>query len=85
VGGLLRQIEAAEHMVAHATYSVKFAKFLLSITPPDMLLESITEKTVDVNSRAASITLQQEMEALLKDFKAVEQSLRDRYPHVHRY
>lgn len=70
----LRQIEAAEHMVANGTYSVKFAKFLLSITAPEMLLEPVTEKRVEATSKGASAMLQQEMEALLKDFKAVEDS-----------
>ncbi|HEY6349025.1 MAG TPA: plasmid partitioning protein RepB C-terminal domain-containing protein [Candidatus Angelobacter sp.] len=69
----LRQIEASDHMIAHASYSVQFAKFLLSITPPEMLLEPVTEKSTKV-STGASAMLQQEMEALLKDFKAVEQS-----------
>lgn len=70
----VRQIEAADHMVAHATYSVKFAKFLLSITPPEMLLEPISEKAIEAESRGANAMLQQEMERLMRDFKAVEQA-----------
>lgn len=70
----LRQIEAADHMVANATYSVKFARFLLSITPPEMLLEPVTVKPVEADARGASTMLQQEIEALLRDFKAVEHS-----------
>jgi hypothetical protein len=33
----LRQIEATEHMVAGATYSIPFAKALLAVTKPEML------------------------------------------------
>jgi RepB plasmid partitioning protein/ParB/Sulfiredoxin domain len=70
----VRQVEAAEHMVAHATYSLKFARFLLSITSDEMLLELPAEKRVEAGSKGANSMLQQEMESLLRDFKAVEQS-----------
>jgi hypothetical protein len=70
----VRQVEAAEHMVAHATYSLKFAKFLHSITSDEMLLESAAGKRVEAGPKTANVMLQQEMESLLRDFKAVEQS-----------
>ena len=33
----IRQIEAAEHMVAGGTYTIPFAKALLAVTKPEML------------------------------------------------
>lgn len=73
----VRQVEAADHMIAHGTYSVKFARFLLSITPDEFLLVPVAEKQIDAKStksKGPAAMLQQEMGTLLKDFKAVEQS-----------
>ena len=39
-----------------------------------MLLGAVIEKHVEAGSKSANFMLQQEMESLLRDFKAVEQS-----------
>jgi hypothetical protein len=70
----VRQIEAADHMVAHGTYSVKFVKFLLTITQEDLRRQPLVKKQVEAGIKGANMMLQQEMETLLKDFKAVEHS-----------
>ncbi len=71
----LRQIEAAEHMIASNTFSVRFAKALLAVTRPEMLLDpNSTTRKVDVYAEGAIHALEQETESLLKDLKAVEES-----------
>jgi hypothetical protein len=52
----LRQIEAAEHMVAGGTYTVPFAKALLAVTKPDMLEEPPSAK-LQATSEAARAML----------------------------
>jgi hypothetical protein len=69
-----RQIEAAEHMTASGTYSVKFAKALLAVTRPEFLLEPVSSKQLEANSQGARVMLEQETESLVRDLKAVEDS-----------
>jgi hypothetical protein len=69
-----RQIEAAEHMTATATYSVKFAKSLLAVTRPEFLLQPVSTRQLEANSRGAMIMLEQETETLVRDLKAAEDS-----------
>jgi hypothetical protein len=70
----IRQIEAAEHMVASGTYSVLFAKALLEVTRPELLLELPPTRTIEAGSAGARALLEQETESLLKDLKNIETS-----------
>jgi hypothetical protein len=69
-----RQIEAAEHMTASATYSVKFAKALLAVTRPEFLLQPLSTRQLEANSKGATVMLEHETEMLVRDLKAVEDS-----------
>jgi hypothetical protein len=72
----IRQIEAAEHMVAGWTYTIPFAKALLAVTKPEMLEAdpANSSKKLEATSLAARSMLEEENEFLLKDLKAVEES-----------
>lgn len=72
----IRQIEAAEHMVAGGTYTIPFAKALLAVTKPEMLEADPvnSSKKLQATSLAARSMLEEENEFLLKDLKSVEES-----------
>lgn len=70
----LRQIEAAEHMVASATYTVPFARALLAVTKPELLEEPVSSKKLQATSTAAQSMLEEENDTLLRDLKSVEES-----------
>ena len=71
----LRQIEAAEHMVAGGTYTIPFAKALLAVTKPEMLEEmAASSKRLQATSDAARSMLEEENEFILRDLKSVEES-----------
>ena len=70
----IRQIEAAEHMVAGGTYTVRFAKALLAVTKPEMLEGPAASKKLQATSIAARSMLEEENEFLLRDLKSVEES-----------
>jgi hypothetical protein len=71
----VRQIEAAEHMVAGGTYTVPFAKALLTVTKPEMLeCHGASSKKLHATSTAARSMLEDENEFLLRDLKTVEES-----------
>jgi len=72
----MRQIEAAEHMHATGTYSVRFAKALLEVTRPDSLVDAPTKRTptIEATSLAAQAMLEQETDLLIRELKAVEES-----------
>lgn len=70
----IRQIEAAEHMLASGTYTVLFAKALLEVTRPELLVEVPTSRKVEAKSAGARVMLEQETDFLLRDLKAVEDS-----------
>lgn len=70
----IRQIEAAEHMTASGTYTLKFAKALLAVTRLEFLLEPPSDKQLEANSRGARIMLERETESLLRDLRAAEDS-----------
>jgi RepB plasmid partitioning protein/ParB-like nuclease domain len=72
----IRQIEAAEHMVAGGTYTIPFAKALLAVTRPELLEESPSNasKKLDAGSMAARSMLEEENGFLLRDLKSVEES-----------
>lgn len=71
----VRQIEAAEHMVAGGTYTIPFAKALLAVTKPEMLESPASSlKRLQATSIAARSMLEEENEFLLRDLKSVEES-----------
>lgn len=70
----IRQIEAAEHMIASGTFSVKFARALLAVTRPEFLLEVPSVKRLEATSKGARMMFEQETESLVKDLKSVEAS-----------
>ena len=71
----IRQIEAAEHMVAGGTFTVPFAKALLAVTRPEMLEEqAAVDKKLQATSIAARSMLEEQNEFLLRDLKSVEES-----------
>lgn len=71
----IRQIEAAEHMIASGTFSAKFAKALLAVTKPDFLLDAkANSRKIDTATQGAIAMLQQETESLVKDLRAAEAS-----------
>ena len=70
----IRQIEAAEHMIASGTFSVLFAKALLEVTRPELLLEPPSSRSIEAGSAGARALLEQENDSLLKDLKNIEAS-----------
>jgi hypothetical protein len=70
----LRQVEAAEHMIAGSTYSVAFAKALLAVTKPELLVKPIRKPKIAATSHAAQDMLGIETERLVKDLKRIEES-----------
>jgi len=70
----IRQIEAAEHMVAGSTYTVPFAKALLAVTKPEMLEELPSARKLQATSEAARAMLEEQNEFLLRDLKSVEET-----------
>jgi len=72
----IRQIEAAEHMVAGGTYTIPFAKALLAVTKPEMLEAGspAATKKLEATSLAARSMLEEENGFLLRDLKSVEES-----------
>ncbi len=70
----IRQIEAAEHMVAGGTYTIPFAKALLDVTKPEMLEEQPSSRQLEATSSAARSMLKEENDFLLRDLKSVEES-----------
>jgi hypothetical protein len=71
----VRQIEAAEHMVAGGTYTIPFAKALLAVTKPEMLEgHAASSKKLQATSMAARSMLEEENDFLLRDLKSVEES-----------
>lgn len=70
----VRQVEAAEHMISGATYSVAFAKALLAVTKPELLVRATRKPKIAAHSIAAQEMLGMETERLVKDLKTVEES-----------
>jgi RepB plasmid partitioning protein len=72
----IRQIEAAEHMHATGTYSVRFAQALLEVTHPEFLVETPSQRKsqIEATSAAAQGMLEQETDLLIRELKAVEAS-----------
>lgn len=70
----VRQIEAAELMITSNKYSGRFAAALVSGTRAQMLIEPEKNRVPATVSAAQKISMENEMDALFKNLKAVEQS-----------
>lgn len=70
----LRQIEAAELMVAMNKYTVNYAKSLLAATPHDQLVESSKPKRVGGLSDEQIALMERESVSLEREFKIAEKS-----------
>lgn len=70
----MRQIEAAELMVAMNKYTINYAKALVLATPEDQLTESAREKTVKGLSEDQVALMERESASLEREFKMAEQS-----------
>jgi hypothetical protein len=67
-----RQIEAAEHMVASARYTVTFAKALLAMTPEEFLADNRSGLRGRRKQDETHALLQQETESIVRDLKDAE-------------
>jgi hypothetical protein len=70
----LRQIEAAELMIAANNYSVSYAKTLLAATPQSQLREPEKPKKIRGLAADQMALMEREMETLQRDFKLAEQT-----------
>jgi hypothetical protein len=68
----LRQIEAADHMIASNNFTLPFLKAILLITKPEML--NCMDPKRASNRAVENSALEREHEGLVRDLKAVEVS-----------
>lgn len=70
----VRQVEAVEYMVAGATCTTAFARALLAVTKPELLVKPVRKPKLAAGSVAAQEMLGLETTKLVRDLKAVEES-----------
>lgn len=70
----MRQIEAAELLLASTNFSIPYAKALLAATHPDMLLDPDKHNLVEGLTQEAIVKMEKEMEVLQSGLKLVEES-----------
>lgn len=70
----LRQIEAAELMVAMNKYTISYAKSLFAATPPDQVVDSNRKKSLKGLSDEQISLMERESARLDREFKMAEQS-----------
>ncbi len=70
----LRQIEAANLMVAMNRYTLAYAKLLLAGTPPEQLVEAHRPKVIKGLTDEQIALMERESENLQQEFKLAEQS-----------
>jgi hypothetical protein len=70
----MRQIEVAELLVASGNFSKPYAKALFAATQRDMLLDPDKHKVVQGLTPEQITKMEQEMEALQRDLKVIEES-----------
>ena len=68
----IRQVEAAELMIAMNNYTVPYAKALLASTTPDQLLETAAPKSSKAITPEQLAQLQREMDSLNRGIKSIE-------------
>jgi ParB-like chromosome segregation protein Spo0J len=71
----LRQVEAAEHMIASSIYSATFVRALLYTTKAEMLVDPPKARGNSVLPENTKHLFAQESDALLKDLKGLEAEL----------
>ncbi len=76
----MRQIEAAQLMVAMNKYSIPFAKSLVNATPPDQLVDWAKPKQVDGLTAEQITLMEQESEKLDREFRLNGAVIRRRSP-----
>lgn len=70
----VRQVEAAELMIASNTYSVRFANALLAVTKPEFLVNPSKAPKSGARALSDSVVIEEESQNLLRDLRAAEQS-----------
>lgn len=70
----IRQIEAAELLVATGNFSVPYTKALFAATQPEMLVDPDKRKTVKSLSPEQIAKMEKEMDVLQRDLKLIEES-----------
>ena len=70
----VRQVEAAQLMIASNTYSGRFLEVVLAGTRDEMLVEPERDRSKKSGNPEQRLRLQQETEALIRDLKRVEES-----------
>jgi ParB-like chromosome segregation protein Spo0J len=70
----MRQIEAADLLVATGNFSVPYAKALLAATHPDMLVDPDKHKIVEGLTQEQVAKMEKEMEVLQRDLALIEES-----------
>lgn len=68
----VRQVAAAELMLAARTYSTPYVRLLLAGTPTTMLIDPEKPKAVEGLSTQQQVTIGTEMDVILRDLKDVE-------------
>ncbi len=68
----IRQVAAAELMIAARNYSIRYARLLLAGTSENLLMEPDKPRTANGLSQDQQRAIEQEMDAVLRDLKAVE-------------
>lgn len=72
----IRQIEAAEMMIAANRFTITYATMILSATRPDLLLEPKKPKPLEASPEDIA-RMEREMEKLYQDYRSVQDTLGD--------
>lgn len=72
----MRQIEAAEMMIAANRFTTTYANMILSTTRPELLLEPRKPKPIEASAEDIA-RMQREMDRLYQDYRSVQDTLGD--------
>lgn len=72
----MRQIEAAEMMIAANRFTITYATMILSATRPELLLEPKKPKPIEASAEDIA-RMEREMERLYQDYRTVQDTLGD--------
>ena len=72
----IRQIEAAEMMIAANRFTITYATMILSATRSELLLEPRKPKPIEVSAEDIA-RMEREMEKLYQDYRSVQDTLGD--------
>lgn len=70
----VRQVEAAELMIASNCFSVAFARALVSVTSPEFLVDPVNPRKTKTSLSQQAAMMEEETRTLVKDLKAAEES-----------